>query len=216
MMVKIALFFILMTSHVALCAAETNDDWTLLKPQNCRFSGEFTQQKLLQGLDQALVSTGVFFYDCDSGIIWKTLIPTIESLVLNKTGDSYLVKRLKIETIQSARNKFISQLIMALVSADEDYLSTAFEQSKNSSNTVILTPKNRRLKRAIKTITLTQSIEGQITFDMLDQNQQTTSITSTVLNSYNENTGQDSAVDCATIATFTNAECDLLNASNDQ
>ena len=194
-MTKATLFFILLITHATISLAETDGAWEIVKPLECRFSGEFTQKKLLQGLDQALVSTGVFFYDCERGIIWKTVVPNTESLVLNKTGDSFLVKRLKIEGIQSAQNKFVSQLILALVSADESYLSKTFDSSRTSANTVVLSPKNRRLKRAIKTITLTESSVGQITFDMLDQNQQTTSIISSVTERY-PTTAQDSKTLC--------------------
>lgn len=199
-------------SNVTNGVEQTDSAWSLVAPQECRFSGEFSQQKLLQGLDQALVSKGVFFYDCDLGIIWKTISPNTESLVLNKTGDSYIVKRLKIETIQSQQNKFISQLIMALVSADEAYLSSTFESSRVDHNKVILTPTNRRLKRAIQSITLSETTVGEISFDMLDQNQQTTSIVSTILVKYPADSEQEAQAHCVEVTQLTDIECGLLNA----
>ncbi len=213
---KVGLLFILLVmSSVTNSAAQTDDAWLLIKPQECRFSGEFTQKKLLQGLDHALVSSGVFFYDCGLGIIWKTLTPIVESLVLNKTGDSHIVKRLKIEVIQSQQNKFISQLIMALVSADEAYLSSTFDSSRVNSNTVVLTPTNRRLKRAIKSITLSENTVSEITFDMLDQNLQTTSIISTVLINYPENSSLETKKHCIKVSELTDTECNLLKAETD-
>lgn len=207
---NVILFFIFTTFYSALLSAnaiQSDDAWSIIKPQECRFSGEFTQQKKLQGLEQAIISSGVFFYDCELGIIWKTLSPNTESLVLNKTSDSYRVKRLKIEKIQSAQDTFVSQLIMALVSADEDYLSKTFKPSSVDQTTTVLTPTNRRLKRAIKSITLTDSGVDQITFDMLDQNNQTTSIISTALKSYSNNLTQ---ADCKEIEEITEIECGLL------
>lgn len=195
--------------------AQDDTAWSLVKPLECRFSGEFTQEKLLQGLDHSLVSNGIFFYDCKVGIIWKTITPNTESYVLNKSGDSFIVKRLKIEAIQSQQHKLVSQLIMALVSADEAFLSSTFEQTRTDTNSVVLTPKDRRLKRAIQSITLTENSVGNITFEMLDQNQQTTAIASNVLANYPPNSITDIKIQCSEIAELNDTECGLLNTTID-
>lgn len=208
-------FFALVQFNTGLAQDQDHDDdaWSLLAPSECRFSGEFSQQQFLQGLETPLQSSGVFFYDCEHGIIWKTSTPIVESLVLNQLGDSYLVKRLKIEAIQSEQNKLLSQLIMALVGADKDYLSSLFDVSSDKPNQLRLTPSNRRLKRAIESISIamqpaTDENPEQITFEMVDRNQQTTSIVSTKLLSYAKDT--DALANCVARPELSELECGLL------
>lgn len=205
--------FVALAQLSSVLAQDHDEAWSLLAPSECRFSGEFSQQQSLQGLETPLQSDGVFFYDCGHGIIWKTSSPIIESMVLNQLGNSYLVKRLKIETIQSEQNKLLSELIMALVGADKDYLSKLFDVSSDKPNQLLLTPSNRRLKRAIDSISIVMQPASnekseQITFAMVDRNQQTTSIVSTKLLSYGKDT--DTLANCIAQPELSELECGLL------
>ena len=154
-----------------------------VKPETCSFSGSFSQQKEINGIDQALESNGVFFYDCQIGIIWQTLSPIQEALVLQKVGKSYIVTDDDKKIMKSPQSKVISKLIMALVGGNDDYLADQFSISK-TLNSIFLTPKNKRLKRAINEIIITYdsshglSQTDQLTVTMTDRNNQETRIDS--------------------------------------
>jgi len=174
---------------------EENEQALVIDHEACSFSGSFSQEKTIIGLDQSLESSGIFFYDCDIGIIWQTISPIKETLVLNKVGKSYIIAEDKIKPMQSAQSKVISQLIMALVSNDNGYLTDQFQISR-SPNSIFLLPKNKRLKRAITEIIITNNPSdtfnqnAQLTVTMIDRNDQETRITSHKKTYFDSNSNQ--------------------------
>ncbi|MBX2847749.1 MAG: hypothetical protein KTR16_05480 [Acidiferrobacterales bacterium] len=107
----------------------------------------------------------------------------------------------------------MSRIIMALVSADEGYLSKTFDHTRVDQNTVKLTPSNRHLQRAIESISLTENSIDNITFEMLDKNQQITTINSIVAATYAEDSAADSREICTDIDELSELECGLLSAA---
>lgn len=187
--------------------------WSLFKPTDCSFSGEFTQQRTLQGLPQPLQSNGVFFYDCELGIIWKTVLPISEALISQKSGRSYLTTGDKLTVLKSTQNKLLSNLIMAMVSGDEDALSSQFEIRAHSKTSLTLVPVRRRLKRAIESVQLS-TVEAQektfIRIEMLDKNKQSTLILANQLQSYSATDPQATLENCVALPELEKAHCELL------
>jgi len=219
----IALFFI--ASLGALVAAQdtfdtqkgsamTQTNFPLSTSSDCRFSGSFEQQKKLLGLDQHLISNGVFFHDCNVGVIWKTLAPIEESLVLQKAGKAFAIRDGVSEELKSVQSRQINELIVALIAGDKESLTSLFEIETADENMVTLLPKNRRLKRAVESIKVSTMIgNGYITMlmKMLDRNGQETQINSSILQVYEENPLSLQA-DCLQTGDTDIIDCGLLQA----
>ena len=117
--------------------------------------GRFQQEKQLKFLHKPLLSTGVFTYDLNKGVIWKTAtpVPSIllmnEALLLNQQG-------------KQALPPGFGRVFKALLSSDLKYLSEDFKISGQAQKTawqLQLTPKDELLKKIIKTILLTGDTE---------------------------------------------------------
>ena len=197
----------------------TNDnesEWLLSKPSTCRFSGRFTQLKHITGLNTELYSQGVFFHDCNQGVIWKTYDPIVETLVIQNSGKSFLKKNEITEVLKSQQSKKINQIIIALISGDQTNLEKLFNVTQSELNKAVLEPKNRRLKKVIAKIVLSSSTNSTQTGDlaklemeMKEVNGQITLITSSITKNY-----LDSVISTQTICIETQrlegADCELL------
>ena len=60
-------------------------------PTSCSFSGQFSQQKNIEGLPVPLISNGDFFFSCDLGLIWSTDTPFIEAILYANAANSYRI-----------------------------------------------------------------------------------------------------------------------------
>ena len=203
-------------------SAQTADNELLLPPSSCVFSGDFKQSKHLKGLPTPIESNGQFFYHCDLGVIWKTISPIEEALVLTNIGDSFTIENKQSKPLKSQQNKLLSELITGLMGANQQYINENFELSKQSTiaaKAFTLIPKKRRLKRGIKQIDLRFSTDSpsnsseEVRISMLDRNKQWTHIISTKYNDYTNNLLDNSLnliEQCSTSAAFTKQECQLL------
>lgn len=127
----------------------------LALPQTaCAFTGSFTQTKILSGASQPLESTGQYFYHCQYGVIWVSQSPTQETLLLLNDGHSFVLQGEGLVRVSSRAGKFISRLVVGLMGGEASVLEQQFEIVESNQTSLLLVPKKRRLKRAIKSIQL--------------------------------------------------------------
>lgn len=174
---------------------ETAPSPVLTPESSCRFPGRFTQEKILAGVSTAVKSSGRFLYDCDVGVIWEVQDPTVDSLVLrlaqhDRDQPKKKVSQVKshafrvvgdvVQPLKGRQSKFLTRLIMSLMSADQTALTSQFDILEQDSGVTSLVPRKRALKRAIKRIDVVRegSVMGDqaMTITMVDRNEQTTII----------------------------------------
>jgi hypothetical protein len=200
------------------------------KPKHCVFTGIFNQSKTIAGLDEPLASNGVFLHHCLHGIIWKTLSPIEEGLVVDAKQNAYQIVSGETKKLQARAGRMIAQIIQSLMSGDNDFVQSNFsvevvkeslvneanESSviKSAAKRVRLTPENRQLKRALDSITLTSPSESnpQGSIEIIDKRTQKTIIIVTEKASFAQTTDVS---ECVEQIGFNETECRLLFHSND-
>ena len=193
----------------------------------CVFSGSFAQSKTLTGLAAPLESSGVFFYHCALGVVWKTTAPLVETLVLTRSGQSFKVEDARVTALLTRHIKLLGELMNGLIGGNQDYITEHFEVSNIASETVtpgnpnhlLLVPKNRRIKRALQRIELILPnseipVSNEVVnISMLDRNRQWTRITSTKLVDFGD--VENTAAACDGLSSITAQECALLQVSGE-
>ena len=150
-----------------------------LQQNDCQFAGTFEQVKQLDGLDQGLTSTGVFYHHCEQGVIWSTLTPALETLVMRRDGKGFVITNTDQTQLKSRQGKFLSSLLNSLMSGDQDAIEKQFELTTLASGVITLKPKKRTLKRAIKVIEVNKSQDNKnVDITIVDRSFQKTHINS--------------------------------------
>jgi hypothetical protein len=169
-----------------------------LQQRNCQFAGTFQQVKQLDGLDEGLTSSGVFYHHCERGVIWSTLTPVLETLVMRRDGKGFIITDTDQKQLKSRQGKFLSSLLNSLMSGDQGAIEKQFELAKLSSGAIKLTPKKRTLKRAIKAIEVSRSSDNKnVGIAILDRNLQKTHISSNQTQLFDiETTADNVALNC--------------------
>ncbi len=129
-------------------------------PKHCLFSAKFDQKKTLKSLPVPLKSTGKMFFSCHAGLIWETQTPIQESLILTRSEYQFKQqaespKSTRLEVLDSIESRFLSRLLIGLMSADKHYIEQTFNTSSFSTTEVSLTPKDSFIQKAIKEIQIT-------------------------------------------------------------
>jgi outer membrane lipoprotein-sorting protein len=117
--------------------------------------GEFHQQKHLKVLHKPLVSTGIFTYDQNKGVIWKTLTPVVSLLLVN---ESKLLTGQGEQAVPAAFGKVFKAMLGGDLAALTDGFSVAGTDQKTSWQ-LELTPKDDMLKKVISTMLLSGDTE---------------------------------------------------------
>jgi len=156
--VTICLFLLSITAHTSHAAALD----TL--PKHCHFSSKFDQEKRLKSLPVPLKSSGRMYFSCQAGLIWQTQVPIQESLIL--TNSDYHFKQLSesnsldkksattIEILDSVEIRFLSRLLIGLMSADKDYINNNFTVKETTARSFELTPSDTFISKAINTVNI--------------------------------------------------------------
>lgn len=184
---------------------------TDISEKACNFAGSYQQSKEIDGLSSPLLSNGVVYYDCQHGVIWKTIEPVAQSLVLLNEGPNYRVDGQKVKKLTGRKGKMLGDIIKAFISNDLSQLSKHFELSENGSDDdsfvaqeVVLLPKRKQLKRAFERVTITtQDTQNQL-IEIVDKKGLRTTISAT------KNVSNDTEVKCELIEYFSAHECELL------
>ena len=206
--------FIVVTS--AHSSNETTDSAALdLPASECVFSGNFQQQRVLDGLPEPLQSNGVFFYHCKHGIIWSTQAPIAEALVLRSNGSGFLLKDSQSKNLKSRQSKFLGKLLNDLMGSDPASIASQFdvERLDPQIRKYHLTPKKRAIKRGIKGITILLPNDNELdqkpaVITVIDRNAQATEIQSTRDEVFSVE--HDAASSCDSAAGIAQQSCTLL------
>ena len=166
-------------------------------PKHCRFAGTFVQTKNLSGLPIPLHSSGTFLFDCELGLIWHTHQPVPETRVYTQQDLHFQIDANDdIENKDSVIQLYIADLLLGIMSADHDFIASNFSPSTkplttndentgtvasqnglNSSNITLL-PTSAFLKKGLNSLHLHKTTQ-QLTLSLLDNKNQTTTISST-------------------------------------
>jgi len=186
-----------------------------LSTKDCAFIGVFQQAKSLTGLSAPLNSSGSFYYHCEHGVIWKNEQPVAESMVFRKDSKAYNNKN-TLSTIKSRQAKALGNLLNDLISADLKKLAQTFEIQQLNEVSVRLTPRKRRLKRALKRVDLKVSGDSDqsatsVTISIVDRNEQLTTVSAIQTNILPiEDDDTRLLEQCAKIQSFSTHECSIL------
>lgn len=163
-----ACFFGMLFFLSSLCLATTdkkNDSQTLenelrsLMPTECVFSTQFTQTKKTTPF--TLTSNGILFYSCDYGLLWKSTTPFIETLIYKKNSLNFRIEEDGTrEKLTSIAHRNLGKFLLHLLDGNVAYFFDAFDVTKETKETkdateLLLTPKNKHMKKAIQSISLT-------------------------------------------------------------
>lgn len=190
---------------------------------DCSFNGSFTQSKSLSGLVSPLQSTGVLYYHCEHGVIWKTTQPIQETLIFKKQGLSYVIDDGQAVPIKTKLSKFIGNLLFSLMRGDNTKLKQSFYIEQSDDKYISLTPIKRSVKKAVQKIELSyfnsngtaikllgpEPIEPHsIEIIVLDRNNEATKITSVKNKSFSNSSLINN--NCTNENLFSSIECNLL------
>ncbi len=210
MMIKsILLSFVLATTFAY---ANSDKELEILKsmlPEACFFSGEFNQSKQIKTLPVPLKSNGEFVYSCDSGLIWNTQKPIVESLVFTNEKLHFLVlDQSTQENLDGVQHFFLANLLLSLMAGDTQFIANEFKliSSKDQHGILTLKPKNKMVKQAIQSVML-KKIESSnvLEISITDSKQQITQIVSSEKQQFKAN--DDFVKSCMSLST---SSCKLL------
>lgn len=152
----------------------------------CRFAGEFVQQKVIPGLTQELGSRGQFVFDCEAGVIWNTYQPIVEAQVFTFAGKHYQMDvDDSVEMLKGRAQTYMGELMLSLIRGDKARIAEDFALTVNGKDELELKPKRRRLKQVLDYVTLqkvTNSIDGTpaVVVEVVDRNNQIVRVESIV------------------------------------
>lgn len=128
-------------------------------PKHCHFSNQFKQTKKIPSLPVPLISSGKMYFSCQAGLIWETQKPIQEILILTQSdyhfkqfSNSKKSSETKLKVLDSIETRYLSRLLIGLMSADKDYINRTFNINNTDALTFELTPKNNFLSKVIKTV----------------------------------------------------------------
>lgn len=150
---------VLMCLPVGLAAAATQSSTgtTLPKPQHCEVTGHFVQHRSVSGLPVPLESSGIFYQDCNAGLIWKTTAPVQESMVVTLNHEVLLGTGGDLIPATSRSAELIAELIQGLLAGHNEKLSRNFSievvsSTEQAKQLFLLTPISGAFKRALQEI----------------------------------------------------------------
>lgn len=146
-----ALLLFILSFNQSLAGADLLAEITSRLVETPITNGDFQQEKQLKILRKPLISTGVFTYHQNKGVIWKTLTP-VPSLLL--VDESRLLTAQGEQAVPAAFGK----VFKAMLGGDLNRLTDGFSitgSDQKPSWQLQLKPKDELLKKIINTILLT-------------------------------------------------------------
>lgn len=135
-------------------------------PQTCQYHGKFEQTRTLEILPNPLQSSGVFLFDCQAGVIWRTDSPVTNAVIYTnqkrhfRVGSNNQVKQLK-----GVVHTNMSSMLQALMGGDVSHLTKNFttqlitNQETAGVDNLILSPASTSIKRHLQEIQLQKEQE---------------------------------------------------------
>ena len=123
-------------------------------PPSCHFSGQFQQQKHVEGIAFPLVSSGDFFYSCDLGLVWNTQKPFQDAMLYANASASFRVNEQgEIEPLTGTARYIMSSVFIRLLEGDTAYFAEEFDVSFDSATgTTVLIPNGEFMRRGLQQI----------------------------------------------------------------
>jgi len=195
----LVLMVFITTQSISLVFANVDDQNPLAAlPQHCYFSSEITQTKTEASLPIPLKSTGKIYFFCQAGLIWQTIVPIEETLIFS--GKHYQFKQNDSKSLQrlnSQEMSFLSDLMLGIMKADQDYIVETFDIETISDTTFKLLPIQSFLKKAIAEIKIQILDNDAITIEI-----QQTNDTNILIESITNNVLDESLADQSHCETF--------------
>lgn len=189
---SITVFFWVVCSSNLFAQTDKPKSLDSILAEDCWFNGVYSQEKTIQGLPTLLKSSGKFLFDCERGVIWLQTEPALAGFVFAKNDADYQVLTSgELEAIDSRYQTIIGRIMLMLFASQGDQIDQLFkvEVANLKPLTFELTPKNRRLKKAIRSLFIVQlptTKDGrkQLEMTLLDSANQTLRIVNTEQNNY--------------------------------
>lgn len=179
---------LLIYSLAALTSANASDnDLTRLLPKQCVFYGNFFQTRNIERLPSSLNSSGNFFFSCERGIIWQTLYPIKSSLIYTTDGTSFEgtheknSQQTSFTSLNGTKHYYLGKFLINLLSANLQELHSDFDATHttpppNNTLAILLTPKNEKIKKSLKNITLKRQENESTLLITINNNESQTNI----------------------------------------
>ena len=182
----IALLYSLLSiySPSSLASDNVDDERALLAgifPTSCHFSGQFLQQKNIQGLPVPLQSDGDFFYSCDLGLVWSTKAPFQEAILYVNSAKNYRIdEQGEIKPLTGIARYIMSNVFVKLLKGDVDYFADEFVVTATENQSIELKPESEFMQKGVESIQFskTQSPELGVALmvDVIDATGQVTQV----------------------------------------
>lgn len=145
-------------------------------PQQCFFSGQFTQNRHIESIPTPLESQGNFLFSCKHGLIWHTGLPTHETVIYTNGKKHFQVDGDgRIEPLQGRLHGNMALLLNGLMGADVNYLEKYFSFGAIELDNVELQPKKKNMRRFIEQLKL-RKYENSIEIGLISDARNTTVI----------------------------------------
>jgi|TARA_Y100001968_G_scaffold324701_1_gene364571 hypothetical protein len=169
------------------------DEATLLEeifPSGCHFSGQFLQQKTIQGVPVPLKSTGDFYHSCDLGLIWHTQTPFNEAILyVNSSNNFKADANGALAPLTGTTRYIMSNIFVRLLKGDTSYFTDEFAISADiQSGTVTLRPESEYIRKGLDSIIVNKTTDQEkgvtLNIEVLDATGQRTDVLISAVEQY--------------------------------
>lgn len=218
---KLMCFSIVLFSHSVLADSQIEDEKKLLAdifPTTCHFSGQFLQQKRIEGLPVPLRSDGDFFFSCDLGLIWSTQSPFKDALLYVNASRNYRInERGEIEPLSGIAHYSMSKIFLRLLRGDTDYFANEFAVSEVPETGVIeLRPESGFMQKGIERIDFkkNQSLEHGVSLqvNVVDATGQVTQVSIDKITEHEIEGKRNAFEQCEKLYPSTSKWCEVLRS----
>lgn len=159
-------------------------------PPGCHFSGQFSQQKTIQGVPVPLTSTGDFYHSCDLGLIWHTQTPFTEAILyVNSSNNFKADDKGALAPLTGTTRYIMSNIFVRLLKGDTSYFTDEFAISADmQSGAVTLRPESEYIRKGLNTITVSKTTNQDtgvsLNIEVLDATGQRTDVMISAIEPY--------------------------------
>ncbi|QJR80935.1 outer membrane lipoprotein carrier protein LolA [Alteromonas pelagimontana] len=191
---RLAALMLVIISQCLSASESVTDEESLLNdifPEQCHFSGHFTQQKNVEGLPVPLKSDGDFFYSCNLGLIWHTRSPFEETILYVNSANNYRVEENgSLSPLTGVTRYIMSHVFVRVLQADTDYFVEEFAISQTQDNeSVELKPESEFMKKGLQSIRFKKAEDAKagvsLMVSVLDATGQVTDVNINNIEAYN-------------------------------
>lgn len=158
-MIKTLLTFFMAALLLTTTSTRADDQEIKLLLAKPFVKAEFIKVRKLKILSRPFTTSGKILFQEDKGLVWQTLKPIEDTLLIGFSGVSQLKKDSSVPVkIDNPVVKSASVVFITILSLDLDNIKKIFEITKNSESKDVkrytLIPKDATLKKVIKNIEL--------------------------------------------------------------